>query len=110
QGKIMAFAALRCAGGIGTVPLMGFDTARPQSEALYRIASHAALALARERALRFHGSAGAGQFKRNRGARGVIEYMAVDARHLAPRRRAALRLLAAGLNRFMVPLLTRRGW
>lgn len=109
-GKIMAFAALRCAGDIGTVPLMGYDTVRPQREALYRIASHAAMELALERALRFHGSAGAGQFKRNRGARGVIEYMAIDARHLSPIRRAALAVLAAGLNRFMVPLLTRRGW
>jgi hypothetical protein len=109
-GTVMAFAALRSAGGVGTVPLMGYDTARPQEEALYRIASYAASALALERGLRFHGSAGASQFKRNRGARGVIEYMAVDGRHLSAPRRAGLALLAAGLNRFMVPMLERQGW
>ena len=109
-GVIMGFAALRSAGGVGTVPMMGYDTSRPQSEALYRIASYAAADLALERGLRFHGSAGASQFKRNRGARGVIEYMAVDARHLSAPRRAGLALLAAGLNRFMAPMLTQRGW
>jgi hypothetical protein len=109
-GTIMAFAALRCAGGVGTVPLMGYDTSRPQSEALYRMASYAAADLAMTRGLRFHGSAGASQFKRNRGARGVIEYMAVDTRHLSRARRAAVAALAAGLGRFMVPMLTQQGW
>lgn len=109
-GAIMAFAALRCAGGVGTVPLMGYDTARPQSEALYRIASYLAADLALQRGLRFHGSAGASEFKRNRGARGVIEYMAVDGRHLSAPRRAGLALLAAGLQRFMVPMLEKQGW
>lgn len=109
-GQIMAFAALASAGGVGTVPLMGYDTSRPQDEALYRIASYCAADLALARGLRFHGSAGASQFKRNRGARGVIEYMAVDGRHLSAPRRAGLAALAAGLNRFMVPMLESRGW
>jgi hypothetical protein len=109
-GVIMAFAALRSAGGVGTVPLMGYDTARPQSEGLYRIASYLATDLAMSRGLRFHGSAGASEFKRNRGARGVIEYMAVDGRHLSSSRRAGLALLAAGLDRFMKPMLERKGW
>lgn len=109
-GVIMAFAALRSAGGVGTVPLMGYDTARPQSEGLYRIASYLAADLAMNRGLRFHGSAGASEFKRNRGAHGVIEYMAVDGRHLSASRRAGLAVLAAGLNRFMKPMLERRGW
>jgi len=107
---VPAFAALRCAGGVGTVPLMGYDTARPQSEALYRIASYLAYDLALARGLRFHGSAGASEFKRNRGARGVIEYMAVDGRHLSAPRRAGLAVLAAGLQRFMVPMLEKQGW
>lgn len=109
-GEILAFTALRCAGGVGTVPMMGYDTQRPQSQALYRIASFCAADLAMERGLRFHGSAGASQFKRNRGARGVIEYMAVDGRHLSAPRRAGLALLAAGLQRFMVPMLEKQGW
>lgn len=109
-GVIMAFAALRSAGGVGTVPLMGYDTVRPQTEGLYRIASYLAAELAMARGLRFHGSAGASEFKRNRGARGVIEYMAVDGRHLSASRRAGLALLAAGLDRIMKPMLERKGW
>lgn len=109
-GEIMAFAALRSAGGVGTVPLMGYDTTRPQAEGLYRMASYCASDLALAQGLRFHGSAGASEFKRNRGAKGVIEYMAVDGRHLSAPRRAGLALLAAGLQRFMVPMLESRGW
>jgi hypothetical protein len=108
--EILGFAALRSAGVVGTVPLMGYDTTRPQTEGLYRMASYCASALAMEQGLRFHGSAGASEFKRNRGARGVIEYMAVDGRHLSASRRAGLAMLAAGLNRFMVPMLESRGW
>jgi len=109
-GEIMAFAALACAGGVGTVPLIGYDTSRPQDEALYRIASYCAADLALTRGMRFHGSAGASQCKRNRGATEVIEYMAVDGRHLSSARRAGLALLAKGLNRIMVPMLESRGW
>lgn len=110
DGTIMAVSGVRSAGGIATVPLMGYDTERPQSEALYRIASALACNYARAQGLRFHGSAGASEFKRNRGARGVIEYMAVDARHLSAARRAGLALLAVALQRFMVPMLERNGW
>ena len=110
QGEIMAFSALRNAGGVGTVPLMGYDMARPQSEGLYRIASYLAAEAAMNAGLRFHGSSGAAEFKRSRGARGMIEYMAVDARHLSAARRAGLAVLAAGLNAFMKPMLERNGW
>lgn len=110
QGEIMAFSALRSAGGVGTVPLMGYDLTRPQSEGLYRIASYMAAEAAMHAGLRFHGSSGAGEFKRSRGAYGVIEYTAVDARHLSAPRRTGLALLAAGLNAFMRPMLERNGW
>lgn len=110
QGQIMAFSALRSAGGVGTVPLMGYDMTRPHTEGLYRIASYMAAEAAMNAGLRFHGSAGAGEFKRNRGAHGAIEYMAVDARHLSAPRRAGLALLAAGLNACMKPMLERNGW
>ncbi|NBC87994.1 MAG: hypothetical protein GVX90_00575 [Alphaproteobacteria bacterium] len=93
-GTIMIAAGIRAAGDIATVPLLGYDTTRPQSEGLYRIASYLFADWAMQHDLRLHGSAGAGAFKRNRGARGTIEYMAVDARHLAPVRRAALAFFA----------------
>ena len=59
---------------------------------------------------RLNGSSGAGHFKRLRGARGVIEYWAMDARHLPMPRRAAIAALAAGLSRWAVPMMQRRGW
>ncbi|MFU7528738.1 hypothetical protein [Qipengyuania sp. ASV99] len=109
-GRIMAVCGMRAAGGIVAVPLLGYDMARPQSEALYRIASYMASEWAMVRGLRFNGSAGAGKFKQMRGARSEIEYMAVYARHLPPIRRAGLAFLARALNTLMVPLLRDRGW
>jgi hypothetical protein len=110
DGRIMASAGMRVAGGIVTVPMLGYDTSRPQSEALYRIASLLSSEWTMERGYRYHGSAGAGTFKANRGARGVIEYMAVHTGHLAPARRTAIGLLAAVMERTMVPALRKQGW
>jgi hypothetical protein len=109
-GLIMAFTAMRIAGDILTTPLIGYDLTRPQSEGLYRIASYLAAQWAHERGLRHHGSSGAGVFKSNRGAKGVIEYMAVYGGHLSRPRRAGLGVLASGLESLMVPMLKRQQW
>ena len=76
-GTIMASAGMRVAGDIVTVPMLGYDMQRPKSEALYRIASLLSADWAMERGYRHHGSSGAGEYKANRGARSVIEYMAI---------------------------------
>lgn len=110
NGTIMASAGMRVAGGIVTVPMLGYDTSRPQNEALYRIASLLSTQWAMERGYRHHGSAGAGTFKSNRGARGQIEYMAVYTEHLSQARRQGIRLFAQLLERVMVPTLQREGW
>ena len=89
---------------------MGYDTALPQQEGLYRIACYLASEWTHERGLSLHGSAGAPAFKRARGARGEIEYMAIYARHLSAPRRAALRLLAGVLESAVVPMMRRQGW
>lgn len=110
SGTIMAVAGMRVAGGIATVPLLGYDLSRPRSEALYPIASYLASHWAFERGLRFNGSAGAGHFKQLRGAIGEIEYMAVYAHHMPGARRAGLTMLAKALNAIMVPMLRKQGW
>lgn len=110
DGRIMASAGMRVAGDVVTVPMLGYDTTRPQSEALYRIASLLSSEWAMERGLRHHGSAGASTFKRNRGARGVIEYMAVSTEHLGWRRRQGIKALAHVMKRTMVPALQKQGW
>lgn len=110
KGVIMASAGMRVAGDLVTVPMLGYDTTRPKSEALYRIASLLSSEWAMERGYRHHGSSGAGEFKSNRGARGQIEYLAVHASHWPRGRRMGLRLLAEILERTMVPALKQQGW
>lgn len=110
SGQIMAVAGMFARNGIMTPPIVGYDRARPQQEALYRIASYMFSDWALERGFALHGSAGAATFKRNRGAHGVIEYMAVHAGHLTSTRRRAVSLLAGLLERIMVPIMRRQGW
>lgn len=110
EGRIMAASGMRIAGGALTVPMIAYDMDRPQGEALYRIASYLSAEHAHEYGLIHHGSSGAGTFKRNRGAEGVIEYMAVYACHLPRARRLSLAAFAAFLERTMVPALRRNGW
>ena len=109
DGTIMAVAGSLMRNGILTPPVVGYDTSRPQREGLYRIASLLFGDQALESGCRLHGSAGAGEFKRNRGAAGVIEYTAMFVRHLPAYRRAAVHALAYGLQRWAVPLMQRRG-
>lgn len=109
-GRIMAVAGMLARGGITTPPVVGYDTGRPQKEALYRIASLMFGDWALERKLALHASAGAASFKRNRGAHGVIECMAVYTRHLGPIQRLVVRAMAEVLERQVVPMMRREGW
>ena len=110
SGRIMAVAGMLARGGIMTPPVVGYDTSRPRREALYRIACYMFTDWAMARGLRLHGSAGAADFKRLRGAKGVIEYMAVHGGHLSAARQAPVRLLARLLEHYVVPLMKREGW
>ena len=109
-GTIMAVAGMWERGGTMTPPVVGYDITRPRSEALYRIACWMFMERAMERRWRLHGSAGAADFKRNRGAHGVIEWNAYHVEHLTMPRRAAVRALAALLTSIIVPMARRRGW
>ena len=110
DGEIVAVCGMRQAGGIGTVPFLGYDLDRPQSDGLYRIACYLASEWAMELGLRFNGSAGAAQFKTMRGARGQIEYMGVYVGHLPPMRRTGIQLLCTALNSVMTPMLKKQAW
>ncbi|HYD88082.1 MAG TPA: hypothetical protein VEA80_11445 [Vitreimonas sp.] len=96
-------------GGVLTTPIVGYDTARPPEEGLYRLCSLALAQMAMERGLKLNGSAGAASFKRNRGARAVIEYSAYYVRHLPLARRSAIAALEQLLNRIALPIMTERG-
>jgi hypothetical protein len=110
SGRIMAVAGMLTQNGAMTPSVVGYDTSRPKSEALYRIATFLFCDWAMQRGLRLHGSAGAGHFKRQRGAHGIIEYVAVHAGHLGRTREAAIRTLGWALERFVVPMMQREGW
>ncbi|MDU5144244.1 MAG: GNAT family N-acetyltransferase [Paenibacillus dendritiformis] len=105
DGRLDAVLGFFCRDGIMTTPLFGYDTALPQRLGLYRMLSAALLELARENGHLLHESAGAAQFKRNRGARADIEYSAVFCDHLPIGTRLAWRSLAGLLTRVGIPVM-----
>lgn len=109
-GTIVAVAGMWERGGVMTPPVVGYDTARPKSEGLYRIASWMFMERAMEAGWRLHGSAGAAHFKRLRGARPVIEWNAYHAAHLPAARRKSVEALALLLERFVVPVMVAKQW
>lgn len=109
DGRIMAVGGLFARDRIGTAPVVGYDTAAPRALGLYGIASLLARGLALDDGLRFNGSAGAGDFKRARGARPVVEYTALYTAHLPAHRRMAVRALDAVLRGVVFPMMARRG-
>lgn len=106
---IVAVAGCLVRGDVLTAPIVGYDTSRPQSEGLYRAACYLFSDLAASSGLRLNGSAGAADFKRHRGARGEIEFTAMYVGHLSVWRACVVRLLAAVLNGFAVPIMKKRG-
>lgn len=110
SGIIMAVAGMWTRDGVMTPPVVGYDTGRPQREGLYRIATWLFMERALEAGWRLHASAGAAHFKRQRGARGAIEWNAYYARHLPRGRQLAIEALAALLTRTAVPLMVAKGW
>lgn len=104
-GVIQAVSGSLRRGEVLTPPVVGYDTAKPQSRGLYRIACLLFTEDAMEAGVRLNGSAGAAHFKRGRGARAEIEYSAYHIAHLPFVRRAILRLIAGVLNRIAVPYM-----
>jgi hypothetical protein len=94
-----------CRNGVMTTPLFGYDTTLPQSVGLYRMLSACLIRQACGNGHLLHESAGAAQFKRNRGAVADFEYSAVYDNHLPLRRRWCWSLLERLLNRIGVPLM-----
>ncbi|QGQ99650.1 GNAT family N-acetyltransferase [Paenibacillus psychroresistens] len=91
--------------GAMTTPLFGYDTSLPQELGLYRMLSAVLLSIAEQKQILLHESSGAAQFKRNRGARGDIEYSIVFDSHLPLHRRWSWSFLEKLLTKFGIPLL-----
>jgi hypothetical protein len=105
NNRLDAVMGYYCRNGMMTTPLFGYDTSLPQSLGLYRMLSACLLRQSAENGHLLHESAGAAEFKRNRGAQADMEYSAVYDRHLPFGRRWCWSFLDMALNRFGVPLM-----
>ena len=105
DGRLDAVLGFFSRNGVMTTPLFGYDTTLPQSVGLYRMLSACLIRQSREKGYLLHESAGAAQFKRNRGAEADFEYSAVYDRHLPLGRRWCWSSLDVLLNRVGVPLM-----
>nr|HRK65242.1 GNAT family N-acetyltransferase [Terricaulis sp.] len=106
DGVIEGFVGEHVYQGALVNPLLGYDRALPQARGLYRIAMAASIERAITEGLTVNWSAGAGGFKRNRGARPALEFCVVFDDHLPAWRRMTYRALAAALNA-LAPMLER---
>jgi hypothetical protein len=97
-GEIDAVVACAGSGGVLTSPLLGYDLAQPRETGLYRMAMLLPGLEAADAGLRVNHSAGASAFKRFRGAKPRLEYMAVIDAHLPVRRRLGYAGLARALQ------------
>ncbi|MGV2992916.1 hypothetical protein ACEE04_00135 [Streptococcus porcinus] len=95
--------------GILTAPLLGYRTELAQSEGLYRRLSIFITQYCLEKGFKQNLSAGAPDFKKNRGAKPTLEYTAVYVDHLPWYRRAAWQLLAWTCQHYYGPMLVKKG-
>jgi len=99
-GALVAFVALRDHGEFLSVPLIGYDTAADKKLGYYRQIFALALRVAAERRRVINFGAGAGQYKKLRGAVVALEYMLI----CPPRSGALGRVLGLVLRAAEEPL------
>ena len=90
---------------IMTSSIFGHDLKRPVEEGLYRLLSVATLLIARLEGKKLHWSSGCADFKRCRGGRPDIEYLAVYHAHLPWYRRLGWKVLEFLINSVGVPIM-----
>lgn len=106
-GRIDGFVGLLEREGQITAPVLGYDTALPPSEGLYRLLFLQLFREATRRSNDVHCSSGSGEYKLKRGATPTIEYMAVYTRHLCRRQNTPWGVLGYLMNKVGMPLALR---
>lgn len=99
SGRLDGVSGCFTHGGVTSTPFIGHDTTLPTDLGLYRHLVSMLLQRVAERGQLLNYSSGAGDFKRRRGGRPVIEHNAVHTAHLPKARQAAFRLLGGLVDR-----------
>lgn len=99
---VIAFYRL---SGMLVSPIVGYDTAVHKERGLYRLLLLQATDLARQEGLIFHASSGVGEFKKNRGCIGALEYTVVFTKHLSFSRRLVWLSFSYVVNKIGIPIL-----
>jgi Acetyltransferase (GNAT) domain len=107
HGELLAVIGIFRQGDTITAPIVGYDTALPQSLGLYRLVTACAYEAALQNQYCLNFSAGASYFKRLRGGAASIEYSAVYTAHLPRKTRRVIRALSVLTRRVGVPLMKR---
>lgn len=104
-GILQAVGGRYTEGQISSNPIVGYNTQLDPKLGLYRLILIYPLKCACEAGLSLHGSSGAPQFKKSRGATPFIEYSAVYIAHLNPLKRVIWRGLTYLLETLIVPYM-----
>jgi hypothetical protein len=106
-GTLQAVVGTFAQDGVITAPVVGYDTALPQSLGLYRLLMASVFDQAMASGATVNLSAGAAHFKRLRGGIPAIEYSAVLVSHMPAQTRRAVAALSALTTRIGIPLMQR---
>jgi hypothetical protein len=107
DGCLLAVVGMFNQRGVISAPIVGYDTAQPQSLGLYRLLMACVFDAAMHSGASVNLSAGAAHFKRQRGGRPALEYSAVLATNMPRKTRFALALLSFFTTRLGVAIMKR---
>jgi hypothetical protein len=107
DGALQAVVGMFRQGQTITAPIVGYDTAAPQSLGLYRLLMASVFEEAMTTGSMINLSAGAANFKRLRGGQPAIEYSAVLASHLPAGTRRVVSVLSTLTTKIGVPVMQR---
>lgn len=109
SGRLDGVFACFSRGQVTSTPFIGYDTSLPTELGLYRHLVSMLLEQVSRKKLLLNYSSGAGEFKRRRGGKPVLEYNAVYTRHLSPVRRLVLSQFGKLVNQLGRSVLENHG-